>query len=350
MAQLFEMDRLMPLHVHLAPDATILGVGPTLAKTRSKVVFVGRSLFDLFEFRRPRGVGCAETLRAAAGEPLRLAFRDRPQTGLRGLLSAAPGAGEMLVNLSFGVSIMEAIQEYDLHLTDFAITDPSLEILYLIEAGNAAIEESRALNRRLQLARLAAEERAYTDTLTGLKNRRALSPLLTQYRMQGADYTLMGIDLDFFKSINDSYGHAAGDHVLQEVSRIMQSLTSHDDTLVRTGGDEFLIVLKDVTDLDWAEEMGRALIDRIEAPIPFDGNRCQISASVGVCSTDQVTSGDPAQLLENVDAALYAAKRAGRRQLKRYRPGMDVTSDPFDGHHRLESRPSAPQAHGAAKV
>jgi len=76
------------------------------------------------------------------------------------------------------------------------------------------MEASRTLNQRLQGAKIAAEEQAFTDTLTGLKNRRALNLVLARLSEAKVPFTVMQLDLDYFKAVNDTYGHAAGDHVL----------------------------------------------------------------------------------------------------------------------------------------
>ncbi|WP_138468921.1 GGDEF domain-containing protein [Poseidonocella sp. HB161398] len=336
------LDALMPMNLLAGPEGRILHVGPTLAKTRPEGYFLGEDLFRLFRFKRPREVAGPEALRAAAGTPLRLWFRDDPQTQLRGEATACLDGG-LLLNLSFGLYVFEAIGHYALNACDFATTDPTMEMLYLVEAKSAAMDASNDLTLRLQAARIAAEEQAFTDTLTGLKNRRALDLVLGRYRRQGTGFTLMGIDLDYFKRVNDTMGHAAGDQVLQHVARLMLARTGEGDTLVRTGGDEFMVILKDETDaaalLPRAEEMIAAL----EAPIALPDGACQVSASIGLCASTQFDRWEPRQILVDADAALYAAKRAGRSQVAVYAPGMEPSGEtPDDKAARLLARPVAP--------
>lgn len=273
------LDALMPMNLQIDGQGRIVHVGPTLARIRPKGFFQGRSLFEVFEFRRPKGVGSVESLARDMDGPLRLQFRDAPRTTLRGTMVAAQQG--VVLNFSFGLSILDAIRQYDLHSGDFATTDPTIEMLYLIEAKSAAMEESHDLNMRLQGAKIAAEEQAFTDTLTGLKNRRALDHVLTRYAEQGVAFSLLAIDLDFFKTVNDTLGHAAGDHVLQRVARIMVNLTHAGDTLVRSGGDEFMAVLRDQPDVTSASKVARTLIRAFEEPIPFGNEVCRISASIG---------------------------------------------------------------------
>ncbi|MEM8553877.1 MAG: GGDEF domain-containing protein [Pseudomonadota bacterium] len=315
------LDRLMPMSLVTDATGNVIHVAPTLAKTRAEGFFEGRSIFDLFQFRRPNAVATVDDLLENADVPMRLAFSSPPQTDLRGTVSEGPGGG-VVMNLSFGLSILDAIRTYGLHLTDFAATDPTMEMLYLIEAKSAAMEETHALNRRLQGARIAAEEQAFTDTLTGLKNRRALDHILTRYHATEVEFTLLGIDLDYFKSVNDTFGHAAGDHVLQVVARKLVSATGPDDTVARVGGDELMILLKGKTDTAQAKAFAIGVIKDLEEPIPFEGNTCLISASIGIAATNQFTPWSADCLLATVDSTLYISKNDGRGRATVYEHGM----------------------------
>lgn len=106
-----------------------------------------------------------------------------PKTEVKGLLVAGPSEGQSIVNLSFGISVVDAVSDYSLNSADFAATDLTIEMLYLVEAKSAAMEASRKLNLRLQGAMIAAEEQAFTDTLTGLKNRRAMDHVLARHKV-----------------------------------------------------------------------------------------------------------------------------------------------------------------------
>lgn len=305
-------DRLCPMHVNLGPTGHLRRVGPTLAKLRPDRRMTGGRFLELFELQRPRSATTMHDLLALAGQPLHLRFRDEPCTALKGVLMPLPGADGAIVNLSFGISVLEAVRDYDLTSTDFAATDLAIELLYLVEANTAAMDASRKLNQRLEVARVAAQEQAYTDTLTGLKNRRALDHVLSRVAGHGRDFALMHLDLDFFKTVNDSLGHAAGDHVLQQAARIMVAETRAEDTVARVGGDEFVLLFNRGIDRRTLRAIAQRLIDRLEQPIPFGGRTCRISASIGgLCSVD-ATSRDPARMMQEADLALYAAKNAGR--------------------------------------
>ncbi len=321
------------MHVLLAPDGRIRRVGPTLQKLRPGKLMTGHDLLSLFEMRRPRSARSIEWLMQAGQARLHLAFRQPPCTTFKGLVVGL-GAEGALINLSFGISAVEAVAQYGLTLGDFAPTDLTVEMLYLVEAKTAVMEETRKLNQRLQAARVAAEEQAFTDTLTGLKNRRAMEHVLTRLVDRGGRFGLMHLDLDFFKAVNDSLGHAAGDHVLQQVARILVDETRREDTVARIGGDEFVVVIKGIVDAAELEATARRIICRLEEPIFFDGCPCRISASIGAIASTHYDRPDPGLMQHDADMALYASKRAGRGRMTmsdamsidRRRPGLTAAS------------------------
>lgn len=306
------LETLCPMFVLLDDRGRIRQVGPTLQKLRPGRQMVGREFLDLFELVRPRAVTTVPALMSMAGAKLHLKFHDEPRTALKGLVAPLPGKGGAVVNLSFGISILDAVRDYALTSADFSGTDLAIELLYLVEAKSAAMEASRSLNLRLQGAMLAAEEQAYTDTLTGLKNRRALEHLLSHLISSKADFALMHLDLDFFKSVNDQLGHAAGDHVLKQSARIMLEETRGDDTVARIGGDEFVLIFKGLMNKDKLSGIAARLIARMQEPIEFEGNPCRISASLGTALSTQFQSPKAAEILHAADLALYEAKRNGR--------------------------------------
>ncbi|MDR0809147.1 MAG: GGDEF domain-containing protein, partial [Gemmobacter sp.] len=157
---------LMPMHVTLDAHGTIGGAGPTLVRLMQGPPD-GQSFFDLFEIRRPSGITDPAELAQRAGQRLFLVARNLPATPFRGVMVPRIGGG-MMLNLSFGIGIVEAVRDHGLTHADFAPTDLAMELLYLVEAKSAIMEELRALNLRLQGAKSMAEEQALTDTLTGL--------------------------------------------------------------------------------------------------------------------------------------------------------------------------------------
>ncbi len=306
------LDQLMPLHVMLRPTGHIRQAGPTLRKLLPGQTLEGARFLELFEMRRPREARGYDDLAAACFAPLSLRLRAGPHTCFRGLGVALPGGAGLLINLSFGIGAVDAVSDFQLTSGDFPPTDVTVEMLYLVEAKEAVMEESRSLNRRLQVARVAAEEQAFTDTLTGLKNRRAMDHILGRYVRLGEAFSLMQVDLDYFKAVNDTLGHAAGDHVLQETARILVQETRSSDTIVRAGGDEFVLIFHALTDPDKLSQIAARILARLEQPILFEGAPCRISASIGITVSDDYSPPCAERMLADADAALYASKGAGR--------------------------------------
>ncbi|NNE52145.1 MAG: GGDEF domain-containing protein, partial [Sulfitobacter sp.] len=261
------------------------------------------------------------------------------------VLVRAPNQSDVIVNLGFGISIIDGVREYALTNADFAATDLAIEMLYLVEAKTAAMEASHRLNQRLHGAKIAAEEQAFTDTLTGLKNRRALDSVLTRLIQEAAAFAVMQIDLDFFKAVNDTLGHAAGDHVLQTVARVMLEETRAGDTIARVGGDEFTLILPDVRSEETLCQIGHRIIDRLEDPIPFGEEMCRISASIGTVWIQAGTVSTMEQLLSDADVALYASKHAGRAQHTFYTPALREVANSVAAPHSL--RPGRAAAEGS---
>lgn len=312
------LDVLCPMHLVLSETGHVVHVGPTLQKLRPDTSFVERRFLEVFDLKRPRAIANMADLRASAGTKLHLKLRDAPHTELKGVLVPALVPGYSIVNLSFGISVVDAVSDYALTSADFSATDLTVEMLYLVEAKSAAMDASRKLNLRLQGAMIAAEEQAFTDTLTGLKNRRAMDHVVARHMEWGTRFGLMQVDLDWFKAVNDTLGHAAGDHVLQTVARIMVEETRETDTVARIGGDEFVIILPHAKGAETLENIGKRLIDKVSRPIAFQGAPCKISASIGVAYFDPETAVTAADLMDDADVALYASKHRGRGVLTVY--------------------------------
>ncbi len=305
------LDRLMPMYLHLSGDGTILAHGPTLGKIFGPERLTGHRFLDLFDVRSPAGMGSTADLFARQGQRLHLCLRGRTDVGLRGLALADAAAG-LVLNLSFGIGLVDAVRQHALTDADFAPTDLAVEMLYLVEAKHAVLEEFQRLNRALQGAKVAAEEQALTDTLTGLRNRRALDAALAAACAGRRAFALMHLDLDYFKAVNDSLGHAAGDHVLRHVARVLTREMRAGDTVARVGGDEFVILLAGVTDPDHLSQVAERIIAGLSQPIAYEGEVCRIGASVGMTLSTTYPSCEAEQMSQDADHALYAAKRAGR--------------------------------------
>jgi len=325
------LGRLMPMYVWVSPTGHVREAGPTLTKLCGDCALIGRRFLETFELSRPRGIATMAELGAAAGRRLHMTLREPPHTSFRGLaVPLGPGQG-MLVNLSFGIAVADAVRDHDLTDADFAVTDLAVELLYLHEAKSAVMDELSGLNTRLQAARAAAEEQALTDPLTGLANRRALEIALTRAAeavdRDGPGFGLVHLDLDYFKSVNDTLGHAAGDHVLTEVARILREETRRHDVVARVGGDEFVLILRGPSDAERLVALSRRIIARFEEPMVFEGQTCRISGSAGIVLSSCYERQNPDRMLSDADLALYASKRNGRAQATVYTPDLVLPDD-----------------------
>jgi diguanylate cyclase (GGDEF)-like protein len=303
-------DILCPQHLCFDNDGIITHIGPGLRSVISPAE--DQPLFSLLTILRPLGISDLTTLFAHAGRALSVEIQGQDDLRLRGVV-ARHGDGGVL-SLSFGIALQSAIKRYRLTLQDFAPTDLAPEMLYLIEANQAAMSASRSLTERLQGAKMLAEEQTHSDTLTGLRNRRSLERILNHLAQTDESFSLIQIDLDYFKSVNDTLGHAAGDLILQHVANVLRRETRHDDFLIRMGGDEFLLVIEHLTDHARLMSLSTALIRGIEEPQEYDGTPCQISASLGVLVQVGGTPWEVADVLHRVDEAVYTSKHGGRGQ------------------------------------
>ncbi len=169
---------------------------------------------------------------------------------------------------------------------------------------------SRSLSReRSRFAYLAAH-----DVLTGLPNRmmfmeRLLASALHIQR-EGKPFSIMYIDVDHFKPVNDRYGHAAGDMVLKEVARRLEGIYRRTDVVARIGGDEFAILLEDTTDPQFLREIAQKTLDSIAQPISIGDIQTQVSVSIGVARYSEEET-DPEVLFCHADQLMYEAKNTG---------------------------------------
>ena len=322
------LDQLMPLHIRLSPAGRILGHGPTLQKITGDGALIGQTFFDLFRIRRPVELRDFADLMRHQGQKLRIGYIPRPTIELRGL-AMAEGAGGMILNLGFGIGLVEALGRHALTEADFAPTDLAIEMIYLVEAQRSVMEELRRLNNRLQGAKVQAEEQAMTDTLTGLRNRRAFDLALETACAGNVPFAVMHLDLDLFKAVNDTHGHAAGDHVLRHVARVLREETRAGDTIARIGGDEFVILFPGLAKPQTLLQVASRIIQRMRRPIPYAGVVLRVGASVGLTVSTSYAPPVAAVILNDADQALYDAKRAGRSRAALWSP-----SDPKVGGGR----------------
>ncbi len=169
------------------------------------------------------------------------------------------------------------------------------------------------------------EHLATRDALTDLPNRALLSDRLkhelANARRDGKSLGIMFIDLDRFKTINDSLGHHAGDALLCETARRLQHCLRENDTVARQGGDEFIVLLPD-SDNPAAAMVARKILDAIAQPVQFEGRELVVQASIGIAIYPE-HGADATALLRNADAAMYFAKEAGRNNYQFFRVQMN---------------------------
>jgi diguanylate cyclase (GGDEF)-like protein/PAS domain S-box-containing protein len=164
---------------------------------------------------------------------------------------------------------------------------------------------------------------ALHDTLTGLANRQfvmdRLGKAISDSKRANLSVALLFIDLDFFKAINDTLGHEAGDVVLIETAKRFCTCVRKGDTVGRFGGDEFVIILENVRSRDDIEETIKNIFGIVGQPIPFMGHECVVGASVGVSICPE-HAGDIDALLTCADDAMYAVKKKGKNNYTYYQP------------------------------
>jgi len=170
------------------------------------------------------------------------------------------------------------------------------------------------------------EHQAFHDTLTGLPNRalfrNRVEHALVGRRRDQRPVAVMFLDLDDFKFVNDSLGHAAGDEVLQEVARRIADCMRPVDTAARLGGDEFAILLRDTESELHSIEVASRVMAALKAPIALTGRDVTLAVSVGIAFSDQhmVSSADADELLRNADASMYMAKEHGKDNYQLFNP------------------------------
>lgn len=181
---------------------------------------------------------------------------------------------------------------------------------------NLALEQKVKERSR---AEQKVREMALHDPLTGLANRKKFhqdfAALLAGIGEGYCGVGVMFLDLDRFKQINDTFGHATGDGVLKAVAELLRVSTRSTDVVARLGGDEFAIVLAQHDDVGYAMRVAERILRELSEPIFIDGTRVSVGTSIGIMLTSD-RHADPDQLISNADQALYQAKEAGRSQVR----------------------------------
>jgi diguanylate cyclase (GGDEF)-like protein len=228
-----------------------------------------------------------------------------------------------------------ASQIIDGSSVDLAVS--AVAIVALLVRQLLTLLDNRQLTDSVALQREELRYRAFHDTLTGLANRALfndrLSHALDLHQRDLRPVSLLFIDLDDFKIINDTLGHDAGDQVLIAVSERLRATMRSGDTVARLGGDEFAILLEDGGD---PPELAARVLTALEVPVPIGARRVPVNASIGMTTVRPEQSlTDSQELLKRADTAMYAAKRMGKATAVNWAPELQG-GEPDDLDLRLD--------------
>ncbi|HWH27968.1 MAG TPA: sensor domain-containing diguanylate cyclase [Mycobacteriales bacterium] len=276
------------------------GIAGHVARTRQALLLDGRATPAMFPGLDTRGPARQSAVRSSLCVPL----IEREE--LLGVLNlSAPAEGDF--------------SEYDLRAVSL-----------FAEQAATAISKARLYERSREQAQQLAHAATH-DPLTGLANRAALDARALR---SGAAETLLFLDLDGFKEVNDRLGHAAGDTVLRTVAERLVHCLRGDDLAARFGGDEFAVLLSGSPDALLAGQVASRIVRVLSEPIGVPGARVTVTASVGVALPED--GADHSTLLKHADRALYTAKGAGKGCWRLYQPEI-VGAGP-----RVEQLPPEP--------
>jgi diguanylate cyclase (GGDEF)-like protein len=189
-------------------------------------------------------------------------------------------------------------------------------VLAFAELASLALNDARAAAE--------ATHEAFHDSLTGLPNRSLfidrLNHALARIEREGAPLAVLFCDLDGFKTVNDSLGHAAGDRLLQAVGRRLEESLRPSDTVARFGGDEFAVLLEELARPEDAARAAARVIAQLEAPFEIEGREIFVGISVGIAAASRGDDAD--SILRNADLAMYRAKARGKGRYEVYEDSM----------------------------
>ncbi len=197
----------------------------------------------------------------------------------------------------------------------------------LAEQLRSAKAETDMRNIELELAKNRIEFNALHDPLTSLANRRKLDleldTLARSGDRQSAKFAILHLDLDRFKEINDTLGHAAGDAMLVHASRILMKHVPRGDLVARIGGDEFVVLARRQTTVDELATLSNKIIEEMRQPLDFEGFDCRCGVSIGIAQAHG-PAPDARKVLINADIALYQAKEKGRNCYEFFTPDLQA--------------------------
>jgi diguanylate cyclase len=327
----------------LAAERALFGNAPAPAGRSARSTFQIDSALQGQE-------GVARIQRALEeGRPYTLAFVDmRMPPGWDGLQTIErlwaidPNVQVVICSAHSDYDWLEVIKRLDYSDKLLVIKKPfeAIEVLQSAHALTRKWDNEGVLRRQIQTLEDVIETRtrgleaanrqlrhlASHDALTGLPNRLLLDDRLAQSvahaDRDGQSFGLAMFDLDRFKMVNDSLGHRAGDELLKEVARRLNSVARSTDTVARVGGDEFVMLLDRIGQSETAEQIARRAVEVLQLPINLGGIDIRTSASIGIALYPQDAKSVDA-LLANADAAMYCAKQRGRNNIQHFTQGMN---------------------------
>lgn len=225
--------------------------------------------------------------------------------------------GTAIVNLSIGIELRDHSVAW-LLVNVMPITDHNSDIISAVLISFTDTTAFRETQRQLNYV-------ATHDALTGLPNRHQLHQRLTHAltSAQGNKVAVIFLDLDRFKNVNDTAGHAAGDSLLRDVATRLNSCIRTSDMLARLGGDEFVIVAESFDSAQQLKELAERVLARMREPFSIDGNEYHLGTSIGI-SVFPHDATDGATLLRCADSAMYLAKESGRNNYQFFTTELNV--------------------------
>ncbi len=212
-------------------------------------------------------------------------------------------------------------------LLNYIVPPLGLALVVLAAFAILVVRNARRSTSALEASATHATHLAHHDALTSLPNRvlfrERLDIALSSTVERSHAVSVICLDLDNFKEVNDSLGHGAGDQLLQQLAKRLMGCVNHHDTVARLGGDEFAVIQVGASQPHDAEELSRKLIDCVRSPFVIEDQELHIGVSIGIAVAEPI-DGDPERLLKNADIALYRAKQGGRATYRIFEAKMDA--------------------------
>ena len=201
----------------------------------------------------------------------------------------------------------------------------SVFVMYMVSKQYQQLRRIVKSRSKIIEQRAYANELAHHDQLTGLPNRRALVERLIELQKNRPELpiAMAMVDMNGFKPVNDTYGHAAGDTLLITVGQRLKKMLGKDGLVARLGGDEFAILFEEPQDVDWVLRRAQQALVSIARPLMLGEHELRVSAGIGVAAKSKMPS-DPLELLQHSDIALYEAKANNRSAISIYEGGMEA--------------------------